>query len=122
MAPVCTSCSSLSNVLPQEERVRRRAASLPMVQFCSEVSTYQHKVNKYFIIENPEASQIWSTEAFAKVAQMKGVQRATIHMCAYGLKDPASGIAMKKPMSLLHNIPSDIFAPLIQRCRTYHEH
>ena len=56
------------------------------------------------------------------VAEMSEVQRSTIHMCEYGLKDPVSKLHMKKPMSFLHNIPMGIFANMIKRCRGTHEH
>ena len=59
MAPVCTSWSSLSNVLPEAERLRRRAASYPLVEFCAELATHQQQEHRYFIIENPETSQMW---------------------------------------------------------------
>ena len=107
---------SLSNVLPEDERLRRRAASWPMVEFCGDVATYQYENNKFFMIENPESSQLWNTEILVKLQEMSGVHKSVVHMCAYGLKDPASGLPMKKPMTLLHNIPLNIFAPVVKRC------
>ena len=56
------------------------------------------------------------------VVQMNGVHRSTIHMCEYGLKDPASGTAMNKHMSFLHNVPMELFSNVIRRCRREHEH
>ena len=43
-------------------------------------------------------------------------------MCAYGLVDPVTGWAMKKPISLLHNIPMNVFHRLVRRCDNKHEH
>ena len=122
MAPVCTSWSSLSNVLPEAERLRRRAASYPLVEFCAELATYQQQRHRYFIIENPETSQMWNTEPMRDIENMTGVQNSSVHMCGYGLKDPNSGMAMKKPMSFLHNIPMELFSRVIRRCRGDHEH
>ena len=122
MAPVCTSWSSLSNVLPPEERLRRRAAAYPFVEFCADVATYQRQLGRYFIIENPESSQIWGTAPFQQIADQEGVERSTVYMCTYGLKDAVSGTAMKKPMSFLHNIPMKLFSEIVKRCRGDHEH
>ena len=117
MAPVCTSWSTLSNTLSEEERTRRRSESYPIVEFCAVVASYQRQLHRYFIIENPETSQIWNTEPMSDIANMKGVHRSTVHTCAYGLKDPVSGMPMKKPMSFLHNIPMTMFADLIKQGR-----
>ena len=122
MAPPCTCWSSLSNVRPEADRLERRRLALPMVSFCADVASYQHERNKYFLIENPETSQMWNTESMTALSQMNGVRRTTIHMCAYGLVDPATGCAMKKPISLLHNIPMNVFHRLIRRCDNKHEH
>ena len=92
MAPVCTSWSSLSNVLPEAERLRRRAAAYPFVEFRAEVATFQHGLKRYFIIENPESSHMWGTEPMSAVLQLHDVHRSTIHMCAYGLKGPVSNM------------------------------
>ena len=93
-----------------------------MVQFCGMVATYQYERKCYFIIENPETSQMWNTEPMLQLLAMKDVKRTTIHLCAYGLVDPVSGWAMKKPISLLHNMPMSIVHRLIRRCDGKHEH
>ena len=110
VAPGCTSWSALSNTLSEEERARRRTESYPFVEFCADVATYQRQLGRYFIIENAESSQMWGTAPFQQIADQEGVERSTVHMCAYGLKDPVSGTAMKKPMSFLHNTPMKLFS------------
>jgi hypothetical protein len=92
------------------------------VEFCADVASYQRQLHRYFIIENPETSQIWNTEPMSDIANMQGVHRSIVHMCAYGLKGPVSSMPMKKPMSFLHNIPMTMFADLIKQCRGDHEH
>ena len=69
MAPVCTSWSSLSNVLPYEERIRRRDESYPFIEFCSDIAHFQIELGRYFIIENPETSQIWNTRLMQSLAE-----------------------------------------------------
>jgi hypothetical protein len=82
MAPVCTAWSSLSNTRPEAERIKRRAEAYPMVEFCSEIAQYQQRAGKYFIIENPETSQMWNTPPMMAVADEEDVNRSTVHMCA----------------------------------------
>ena len=43
-------------------------------------------------------------------------------MCAYGLKDPVSGLPMKKPMSFLHNLAMGFFGDMVKRCSNDHVH
>ena len=38
----------------------KREAVMPMVDFTIGIATYQHEVGRYFMIENPETSQMWS--------------------------------------------------------------
>ena len=48
---------------------------------------------------------------------------ANFHFCAYGLKDPESGLRSLKPTSLMHCLPSEV----MRRCKNFsssvkHEH
>ena len=75
--------------------MRRREESYPFVEFCSDIAHFQNELSRYFIIENPETSQIWNTHLMRNLMDMDGIQKSTIHMCAYGLKDPNTGLHMK---------------------------
>ena len=49
------------------------------------------------------------------------------HFCAYGLKDPESGLRSLKPTSLMHCLPSEVMRPIFRRCKNFsssvkHEH
>ena len=46
----------------------------------------------------------------------------SLNMCAFGLKDPASGLYYKKGMYLMHNFPEGAIAPLFRKCKQDHEH
>ena len=43
-------------------------------------------------------------------------------MCAFGLKDPDSGLFYKKGMYLMHNFPEGAISPLFRLCQQDHEH
>ena len=102
--------------------MRRRDESYPFIEFCSDIAHFQIELNRYFIIEKPETSQIWNTRLMQSLAEMEGVHRSTVHMCAYGLKDPNNGLHMKKPMSFLHNIPMSLFFDVVKTCPGTHQH
>ena len=58
MAPVCTAWSPLSNSSPKGVVEEKRKAVLPMVHFTIKVAKYQAARDRYFVIENPAASQL----------------------------------------------------------------
>ena len=39
------------------------------------------------------------------------------HFCAYGLKDPESGLRSLKPTSLMHCLPPEVMRPIFRRCK-----
>ena len=49
------------------------------------------------------------------------------HFCAYGLKDPESGLRSLKPTSLMHCLPPEVMRPIFRKCKNSnrsvkHEH
>ena len=85
---------------------------------------YQLKHRKYFIIENPQTSRIWYLKC---MQQDPSVTWRDFHFCAYGLKDPESGLRSLKPTSLMHCLPSEVLRPIFRRCKKFsssvkHEH
>jgi hypothetical protein len=102
MALVCTWWSPLSNAIPAWSRNKRRKQNMPMVRFCIQVAYHQMKHKRFFFIENPQASQIWSIAEMTTLRADGSVTRNTLNMCAYGMKDPESKKLYEKPVSLVH--------------------
>ena len=121
-APVCTAWSALSNAVPYDLRMKKREAVMPMVDFTMAIATYQHEAGRYFMIENPETSQMWSLPCMKELLSLSGVSYGTAHMCAYGLVDPVSKLPMKKAMRLAHNFPPDVMEEFFQKCTKDHDH
>ena len=122
LAPACTAWSALSNAVPYELRMKKRDAVMPMVDFTVAIATYQHEAGRFFMIENPETSQMWSLPCMKELLNLSGVSYGTAHMCAYGLVDPVSKLSMKKAMRLAHNFPPEVMEEFFQKCTKDHDH
>ena len=116
MAVECTAWSIMHNASDPEHRRKKQQKALPMVAFCSAVAKYQIDHGKFFIIENPESSSIWYTRCFTRLLNYhRAVTWDTLHMCAFGMKDP-NGYYYYKPTSLMHNLDLKVIKPVFKRC------
>ena len=103
MAPVCGPWSNMQNIQKHQQKVwGKRQRYIPMVEFVASIARYQLKHRRYFIIENPQTSRIWNLSCMSQLFSDPSVTWGDFHFCAYGLKDPESGLRCLKPTSLMH--------------------
>ena len=127
MAPVCGPWSNMQNIQQDQQRVwEKRKRYLPMVEFVASIARYQLKHRRYFIIENPQTSKIWYLNCMQQLFSDPSVT-GDFHSCAYGLKDPESGLRSFRPTSLMHCLPPEVMRPIFRRCKNStssvkHEH
>ena len=82
----------MQNIQQDQPRVwAKRKRYLPMVEFVASIARYQLKHGRYFIIENPPTSKMVS-ELYAATIFRSIRDLGNFHFCAYGLKDPESGL------------------------------
>ena len=79
------------------------------------IARYQLKHRRYFIIEYPQTSRIWYLKCMQQSFSDPSVTWGDFHFCAYGLKDPESGLRSLKPTSLMHCLPSEVMRPIFRR-------
>ena len=105
-----------------------KAETLPcMVEFVASIARYQLKHRRYFIIENPQICRVWYLKCMQQLFSDPSVTWKDFHFCAYGLKDPESGLRSLKPTSFMHCLPSEVMRPIFRRCKNFsssvkHEH
>ena len=126
MAPVCGPWSNTQNIQQDQQRVWEKRKRY-MVEFVASVARYQLKHGRYFIIENPQTSKIWYLNCMQQLFSDPSVTWGDFHFCAYGLKDPESGLRSLKPTSLMHCLPPEGMRPIFRRCKNStssvkHEH
>jgi hypothetical protein len=122
MSPWCLPWCMWSNMVPEEKRLQKRREAMPMVDFCIKVAMYQVSKERFFIIENPHGSAMWNLEGMLGLSSRRNVTWQLLHMCAWGLKDPESGLPYKKGMYLMHNLPAGSISPLFRLCKGDHQH
>ena len=128
MAPVCGPWSNMQNIQQDQQRVwEKRKRYLPMVEFVASIARYQLKHGRYFIIENPQTPKIWYLNCMQQLYSDPSVTWGDFHFCAYGLKDPESGLRSLKPTRLMHCLPPEVMRPIFRKCKNSissvkHEH
>ena len=95
---------------------------MPMVLFCVRVAMCQIERDRKFIIENPQASQMWNLPKILDLMHYEGVTWGTLDMCMYGLKHPDKNEYHRKATSLMHNFEPGQLDPMFIRCDTSHSH
>ena len=120
MAPVCGPWSNMQKIQQDQQKVvEKRKRYLPMVEFVASIARYQLKHRRYFIIENPQTSRIWYLKRMQQLFSNASVAWGDFHFCAYGLKDPESGLRSLKPTSLMRCLPSEVMRPIFRRCNFF---
>ena len=120
MAPVCEPWSNTQNIQQDQQKVgEKRRRYLPMIEFVASIARYQLKHRRYFIIENPQTSRIWYLKCMQQLFSDPSVIWGDFHFCAYGLKDPESGLRSLKPTSLMHCLPPEVMRPIFRRCKFF---
>ena len=128
MAPVCGPWSNMRSIQQDQQRVwEKRKRYLPIVEFVASIARYQLKHGRYFIIENPQTPKMWHLNCMQQLFSDPSVTWGDFRFCAYGLKDPESGLRRLKPTSLTHCLPSEEMRPIFRKCKNStssvkHEH
>ena len=109
------------------QNIQKRQRYMPIVEFVASIARYQLKHRRYFIIENPQTSRIWNLNCMTQFFSDPSVTWGDFHFCAYGLKDPESGLRCLKPTSFMHCLPPEVMRPIFRKCTNFtcsvkHEH
>ena len=123
-APPCTYFAGFSKInamhdpkLYQEKRAKAETIANAVVKACED----QHRKSKYFLIENPQRSDLWRLPSTQRLLRQEGVTTLTIDQCMYGLVDKQTGERIKKTTTFLTNIPN-ASRWLSTRCSGDHDH
>eukprot|EP00971_Amphidinium_carterae_P226604 4494436-Amphidinium_carterae.2 len=122
-APPCTFLAGFSklNSLHDPERFREgRKQAEVIANAVADLCEKQAYQGKWFLIENPQRSDLWSIPSIDRLLRVSGTRRVVLDQCRYGLVDE-KGVAIKKPTVLLTNLPH-AETLLASRCQKDHEH
>ena len=122
MAPPCGPFSNWQNMSDWWTVQAKQKKAMPLIDFCIKVAHHQLSHGRYFIIENPQSSQIWNLPKMLQLAEQIGVTWNILDQCMYGLHDPVSGLPHLKPTCLMHNLMPSLMIPCFRRCERKHQH
>ena len=109
----------LETRLPSLQHQDKRKCYIPMVEFVASIARYQLKHRRYLTIENPQTSKIWYAHCTQQLFSDPSVTWGDFHFCAYGLKDPESGLRSLKPTSLMRCLPPKVTRPIFRKCKNF---
>ena len=87
----------------EDEWLELQKEAQPLLDFAMDVIYEQMDQNRYFLLENPEKSELWSTAEIDTLMCMPGVWQVTLDTGAFGACIDDKPI--KKPMTFIGNIP-----------------
>ena len=103
MGPPCTSFSAwarLNKLLYPEAWKKSYTIGKPLAELCAKIAQLQHSQSRYYIIENPWGSAIWSLPSFQQL--MSFSHTAYCEQCCFGLVD-MNGSPSLKPTAFISN-------------------
>ena len=80
-----------------------RQGELPLVVFACEVALKQLQSSRFFLIENPEKSRLWTLQPIKDLLSLPGVWSVVLDTGAWGAEVDSQMIA--KPMRFAGNVP-----------------
>ena len=76
---------------------------MPLVDFTSDACEIQYQGNRYFLVENPQNSRLWTLQPIKQVLSWPDVWTTTLDTGAFGAE--IDGHMVIKPMTFMGNIP-----------------
>ena len=74
------------------------------------------KLGRYFVLENPYYSRLWSTPEAKRMLSNHKVSYEVCNLQAYGMKDP-KGYYQSSPATFMHNLPQQVLSPIRRSCQ-----
>jgi hypothetical protein len=126
VCPPCTDYSTLQNLnvgrVAADVQGDRQTESDMLLAFAMKLCSLQLDAKRGFIFDHPQSASRWSRRAVSAVANRAGVDKVVFDGCKYGLTTPLTGLPMRKPTTLLTNLPSVIKEFSGKRCQCIGDH
>ena len=90
---------------------------LAILQLCESIADHQSKLGRYFVLENPYYSRLWSTKKATRMLSKPTVSYEVCNLQAYGMKDP-KGYYQASPATCMHNLPPQVLSPIQRSSRS----
>ena len=78
-----------------------QANDKPLLDIVTKIATEQHQSGRYFLIENPQNSELWDTPQMQRLAALPGVWTVVIHAGSFGAQ--IDGHLIRKAFKFMGN-------------------
>ena len=119
-APTCGPWSQASTTMNPELKAAIREEELIVLEFFCECSRIQSSDGRWYMLENPQASELLKTKQIMNLTEETGGEFNKLCMCAHDLKDPVNQKFGKKPTSLVGTVK--LTPRVVRWCPGNHEH
>ena len=82
---------------------QEQEAEMPLVDFTCDACEIQYQGDRYFLVENPLKSRLWTLQPIQKVMSWPNVWTSTLDTGAFGAE--IDGHMIAKPMMFMGNVP-----------------
>ena len=104
------------------ERIdRERAAKLTILDWVVSLWEIQETAGNKFLVENPLGATSWNQPSIQRLRNAPFVFEDISHLCMFGVKDPRSRRALKRPFRYLTN-SRELLKIVVRKCPNKHVH
>ena len=108
---------------PLRERIdRERPAELAILEWLVAWCELQETARNLFLVENPVGATSWNQPSIRRLSEVLPLCSEDIsHLCMFGVKDPRSRRALKRPVRYLTNSRA-LLKFVVRQCPNKHVH
>ena len=94
---------------------------MAILEWVVSVCEIQEATGNMFLVENPVGATSWKQSSIKRLRSAPFVSEEISYLCTFGVKDPRSPRALKRPVRKLTNSPQ-ILKFVVRKCPTKHVH
>ena len=98
-----------------------RAAELTILDWVVSLCEVQETAGNIFLVENPVGATSWNQPSIQRLRNAPFVFEDISHLCMFGVKDPRSRRALKRPVRYLTN-SRELLRFVVRKCPSKHVH
>ena len=98
-----------------------RAAELTILDSVVSLCEVQETAGNMFLVENPAGANSWNQPSIQRLRNAPFVFEDISHFCMFGVKDPRSRRALKRPVRYLTN-SRELLRFVVRKCPSKHVH
>ena len=92
------------------------------LEFCCLLMDLQISEGRKVVFEHPQSSLSWQSPRLTEISELPNIQKINFDMCQFGLTSPVEQIPLRKPTTILTNLPQLCVKLMDKKCKGGHKH